>query len=350
MANYDYDMLVIGSGPAGLAAAAQLNKVGHTVTVYERADRIGGLLMYGIPNMKLDKDVVERRVNLLREEGVQFVTCAHVGKKEDFASGHMTQIMEERGCEMQFIDPNDLLKENDALLMATGATKPFDPTGRNPGRDLSGCFQLEREYAREVVPSGINLLCGRPVRDQSRDLGDGLAYGVGRDVGTHRSGNAPRTFSPADQESGANAIREPVLLPQVEVEPARERTSQNRINNPQREVQWRGSGLAHVTDTDFGLHSIRAMYYHDPPLVSPGFGVDPGPEAGPARPLAKMSLHQRAHLSGIDVAHHNQARPLGTVLGHHKSCGRGRVERTHRLHAPSKRTPVRNPVSVGQTA
>ena len=68
-------------GPAGLAAAAQLNKAGHTVTVYERADRIGGLLMYGIPNMKLDKGVVERRVDLLRDEGVKFVTNADVGKE-----------------------------------------------------------------------------------------------------------------------------------------------------------------------------------------------------------------------------------------------------------------------------
>ena len=74
----------------------------------------------------------------MRESGVKFVTCAHVGKKEDFAAGHMTQIMEERGCEMQYIDPNDLQKDFDAVLMATGATKPFDPTGRNPGRDLKG--------------------------------------------------------------------------------------------------------------------------------------------------------------------------------------------------------------------
>ncbi|MCI0491972.1 MAG: NAD(P)-binding protein, partial [Planctomycetes bacterium] len=66
---------IVGSGPAGLAAAAQLNKVGHLVTVYERADRIGGLLMYGIPNMKLDKGVVQRRVDLLAAEGVEFVTC-----------------------------------------------------------------------------------------------------------------------------------------------------------------------------------------------------------------------------------------------------------------------------------
>ena len=129
---------IVGSGPAGLAAAAQLNSVGHQVTVYERADRIGGLLMYGIPNMKLDKQVVQRRVDILAEEGVEFVTCAHVGREEDFASGHMTQIMIERGCPLQFVDPQELLEKNDALLLATGATKPFDPTARCPGRDLEG--------------------------------------------------------------------------------------------------------------------------------------------------------------------------------------------------------------------
>lgn len=131
---------IVGSGPAGLAAAAQLNKVGHHVTVYERADRIGGLLMYGIPNMKLDKGVVQRRIDLLAAEGVDFVTCAHVGNPEDFPSGHMTQIMQERGCNVKFIDPKDLLAENDALLLATGATKSFDPTARCPGRDAKGIY------------------------------------------------------------------------------------------------------------------------------------------------------------------------------------------------------------------
>src|SRR5207253_5154444 len=71
---------VIGSGPAGLACAAQLNRAGHSVTTFERADRLGGLLTYGIPNMKLDKTLVQRRVELLAEEGVRFVVNANVGK------------------------------------------------------------------------------------------------------------------------------------------------------------------------------------------------------------------------------------------------------------------------------
>jgi NAD(P)H-dependent glutamate synthase small subunit len=100
---------VVGSGPAGLAAAAQLNLSGHEVTVYERDDRIGGLLMYGIPNMKLEKDVVDRRVNLLKEEGVKFVVNADIG-----------------GTGENGILVSELLEQADALLLATGATTPRD--------------------------------------------------------------------------------------------------------------------------------------------------------------------------------------------------------------------------------
>jgi NAD(P)H-dependent glutamate synthase small subunit len=112
---------IIGSGPAGLAAADQLNKTGHSVTVYERADRIGGLLTYGIPNMKLDKGVVQRRLDLMAAEGVNFVTNADVGKN---------------------VDPKKLMADNDAVLLATGATKPRDlPI---PGRQLRGVhFAME---------------------------------------------------------------------------------------------------------------------------------------------------------------------------------------------------------------
>lgn len=106
---------VVGSGPSGLAAADTLNQLGHKVTVYERDDRIGGLLMYGIPNMKLEKDTVDRRVNLLREEGIEFVTNANIG---------------------QNIDVNEVKANHDALILTVGATKPRDlPV---PGRDLNG--------------------------------------------------------------------------------------------------------------------------------------------------------------------------------------------------------------------
>lgn len=116
---------VVGSGPAGLAAAAQLNRAGHTVTVYERADRVGGLLMYGIPNMKLEKSIVQRRVDLMAKEGVKFVTGTEVGKD---------------------VPADKLLKESDAVVLCGGATKPRDlPI---PGRELKGVhFAMEFLHA-----------------------------------------------------------------------------------------------------------------------------------------------------------------------------------------------------------
>eukprot|EP01064_Diplonema_japonicum_P023382 TRINITY_DN337_c5_g1_i1.p1 TRINITY_DN337_c5_g1~~TRINITY_DN337_c5_g1_i1.p1 ORF type:complete len:2065 (+),score=642.28 TRINITY_DN337_c5_g1_i1:116-6310(+) len=108
---------IIGSGPAGLAAADQLNKSGHTVTVYERTERVGGLLTYGIPNMKLDKSLVQRRVDLMTAEGVQFVTRAEVGTN---------------------VDAKLLLRNSHAVLLATGATWPRDLPIK--GREGKGIF------------------------------------------------------------------------------------------------------------------------------------------------------------------------------------------------------------------
>ena len=153
---------IVGSGPSGLAAADQLNKAGHNVTIYERADRIGGLLMYGIPNMKLDKKVVDRRINLLQEEGVQFITSTHVGKRRKFSNGHITELMERNGSKIKYIDPNKLYKENDALLIATGATNPFDPTKNASGRHLEGI-----EFAINFLTQNTKSLLASNFKDNA---------------------------------------------------------------------------------------------------------------------------------------------------------------------------------------
>ncbi|RCI03903.1 glutamate synthase [NADH] [Rhizopus stolonifer] len=126
---------IIGSGPAGLAAADQLNKAGHLVTVYDRNDRMGGLLMYGIPNMKLDKKIVQRRIDLLAAEGITFVPNAHVGVN---------------------IDANTIREQNDALILATGATWPRDL--KIPGRDTDGIhFAMDflQANTKSLLDSGL---------------------------------------------------------------------------------------------------------------------------------------------------------------------------------------------------
>jgi len=129
------EVAVVGSGPAGLACAAQLNKAGHLVTVYERDDRIGGLLMYGIPNPHLDKFIVERRVNLLKEEGVQFVTNTEIGK--DYPS-------------------EKLVGDFDAVVICTGATRPRDLPIE--GREFDGIhFAMEflRANTKSLLDSNL---------------------------------------------------------------------------------------------------------------------------------------------------------------------------------------------------
>ncbi|MCA1993314.1 MAG: glutamate synthase subunit beta, partial [Coleofasciculus sp. S288] len=140
---------VVGSGPAGLCAAAQLNKAGHWVTVFERADRPGGLLMYGIPNMKLDKEqVVRRRLNVLEEEGVKFVCNTEIGK--DFPV-------------------ENLLKEFDAVILCTGATKPRDLPIE--GRELKGIhFAMEFLTANTRSLLDSNLADGRYISAKGKDV------------------------------------------------------------------------------------------------------------------------------------------------------------------------------------
>jgi len=161
---------IVGSGPAGLAAAAQLNLAGHEVTVYERDDRIGGLLMYGIPNMKLEKAVVDRRVNLLKEEGVKFVVNADVG-----------------GSGSNAVSVEQMLEENDALLLATGATTP-----RNleiPNRDGDGIY-FAMDFLRKNTQSLLDSDLSNEEYISAKDL-NVIVIGGG-DTGTDCIGTSLR--------------------------------------------------------------------------------------------------------------------------------------------------------------
>ncbi len=157
---------VVGSGPAGLAAAAQLNRAGHWVTVFERADRIGGLLMYGIPNMKLDKRIVQRRVDLLKAEGVAFVTKCEVGK--DYPADKLRKLF-------------------DAIVLCGGATKPRDLPIE--GRQLKGIhFAMEFLHANTKSLLDSQHADGAYISAKGKDV---IVIGGG-DTGTDCVGTSMR--------------------------------------------------------------------------------------------------------------------------------------------------------------
>jgi glutamate synthase (NADPH/NADH) small chain len=170
---------VVGSGPAGLAAAAQLNKAGHWVTVYERADRIGGLLMYGIPNFKLEKKFVERRVRLMEAEGVKFVVNADVGRT---------------------IKVEDLRKNFDAIVLCGGATKPRDL--EVAGRELSGIH-----FAMDYLPLANKRNLGDLIPDSQFITAKDKHVIIlgGGDTGADCLGTA--------QRQGCKSVRQFELLP-----------------------------------------------------------------------------------------------------------------------------------------
>jgi glutamate synthase (NADPH/NADH) small chain len=159
---------VVGSGPAGLAAAAQLNRAGHWVTVFERADRVGGLLMYGIPNMKLDKDIVQRRVDLMKAEGIAFVVGCEVGK--DYPADKLRQ-------------------EFDAIVLCGGATAPNDFFTKTEGRNLKGIhFAMEFLHANSKSLLDSGHTDGRYIPAHGKDV---IVIGGG-DTGTDCVGTAMR--------------------------------------------------------------------------------------------------------------------------------------------------------------
>ena len=175
---------VIGSGPAGLSAAAQLNQAGHTVTVFERADRPGGLLMYGIPNMKLDKrEVVLRRIRLMEQEGIKFICNANVGDN---------------------VEPQIFLKEYAATVICTGATQPRDLPIE--GRQLQGVH-----FAMEFLSANTKALLNggtdhSPIHARGKDV---IVIGGG-DTGTDCVGTSVR--------HGCRSITQLEILPRPPLE------------------------------------------------------------------------------------------------------------------------------------
>src|SRR5512139_3722954 len=206
---------VVGSGPAGLAAAQQLNKAGHAVTVFERADRIGGLLIYGIPNMKLDKRYVERRVKLLADEGIRFVTETEIGRH---------------------IPAERIVKEYDAVVLCGGATQARDlPV---PGRELEG-VHLAMDFltanTKSLLDSG--LADGSYVSAKGRDV---VVIGGG-DTGTDCVGTSIR--------HGARSVTQLEILPR----PPDERAADNPW------PQW-----PKTLKTDYGQDESKARFGKDP--------------------------------------------------------------------------------------
>jgi glutamate synthase (NADPH/NADH) small chain len=205
---------VIGSGPAGLCAAAQLNRAGHTVTVFERADRVGGLLMYGIPNMKLDKSLVQRRVDQLAQEGVEFLTKTEVGK--NYAAKY-------------------LLEKFHAVVLCTGATKARDlPIS---GRQLKGVH-----FAMEFLTANTqSVLSGHRNGDFiSAEVKDVMVIGGG-DTGTDCVGTSMR--------HGCKSLVQLEILPKPPLERA--------ANNPWPE--W-----PKVYKLDYGQEEAAAVFGDDP--------------------------------------------------------------------------------------
>jgi glutamate synthase (NADPH/NADH) small chain len=209
------EVAVVGSGPAGLAAAAQLNRAGHSVTVFERDDRIGGLLMYGIPPMKLDKQIVDRRVKLLAEEGVSFVTNTWVGKSF----------------------PTERLRTDfDAVVLCGGATAARDLTVE--GRNLGGVH-----YAMEFLLKSCKSLLDSNFADRRfiDAKGKNVIVIGGGDTGTDCVGTALR--------HGCKSLVQFEILPR----PPNERASDNPW------PQW-----PRVYALDYGQQEAAALYGADP--------------------------------------------------------------------------------------
>jgi glutamate synthase (NADPH/NADH) small chain len=232
---------VIGSGPAGLSAAAQLNRAGHAVTVFERADRPGGLLMYGIPNMKLDKqEVVLRRIRLMEEEGIKFVCNANVGVS---------------------VQPEVFLRDFDATVICTGATQPRDLPIE--GRALRGVhFAIEYLTANtKAVLAGT--IAAPPIDARGKDV---VVIGGG-DTGTDCVGSAVR--------QGCRSLVQIEILPK----PPLQRTADNPW------PEW-----PKVYKMDYGQEEAAARFGADPRVYVTTVKKFVGDEAGGVKELVTVQI------------------------------------------------------------
>jgi glutamate synthase (NADPH/NADH) small chain len=206
---------VVGSGPSGLAAAQQLCRRGHDVTVYERSDRIGGLLRYGIPNMKLDKSVIDRRMRVMEAEGVKFVTNVNVGVD---------------------VTAEELLKKYDRVILACGASNPRDI--RVPGREAANIF-FAVDFLKMVTKTLLDSDFKKAPYEYARNK-HVLVIGGG-DTGNDCVGTAIRL--------GAKSVTQLEMMPKPPVERA--------ANNPWPE--W-----PKVLKTDYGQEEAIAVFGKDP--------------------------------------------------------------------------------------
>jgi glutamate synthase (NADPH/NADH) small chain len=261
---------VIGSGPSGLAAAAQLNKAGHTVTVFERADRPGGLLMYGIPNMKLDKqEVVLRRIRLLEQEGVKFICNANVGEN---------------------VEPQVLLKEYDATVICTGATQPRDLPIE--GRGLKG-VHFAMEFLTANTKAVLNQGSGNqsPINAQGKDV---VVIGGG-DTGTDCVGSSVR--------QGCRSLVQIEILPKPPLERA--------ADNPWPE--W-----PKTYKMDYGQEEAAAKFGADPRVYLTTVKKFVGDEQGNVKELVTVEIRWEKNEKGQfvpkEIPGTEKVRPAQLVL------------------------------------
>lgn len=246
---------IVGSGPAGLAAAAQLNTAGHWVTVYERADRPGGLLMYGIPNMKLDKEkVVLRRLNVLEAEGVTFVCNTEIGKD---------------------LPVETLLHNFDAVVLCIGATRPRDLPIE--GRDLQGIY-----FAMDFLTANTQaILDKQPNENFISAAGKDVVIIGGGDTGTDCVGTSLR--------HGCNSVTQLEIMPM----PPKERAPEN---------PW--PEYPKVYKMDYGQEEAAAKFGEDPRVYTTTATRFEGDEAGNVKAIHTVQVQWERNDKGQFIPTH----------------------------------------------